>query len=313
VNSEIPEIVTHEPTVWITVIHWRAPDRTRLCLDSLKKLSYSNVKIVLVDNGSPDQSGASIGTDYPEVELLPTGKNLGFAGGSNFGIRFALENGAKWIWLLNNDTEVDPASLTILMKAVTDDPKAGVLSATVITESDNEKTEAGFGQIDFLKAKTYLKPPEIESGNALPCAWLAGCNLLLNAEAISQLGAFNEDYYLYFEDTELCHRFNQNGWSCLLVPAARIAHVGGASTQGERQYWRSYYYARNRLLFFLTYCKDWRLIPAVLSIFGHTMRHLLVLPFRGERGQKQLKAELLGTRDFFAKRLGEATCLDWCN
>src|SRR5205823_12067704 len=118
-------------------------------------------------------------------------------------------------------------------------------------------------------------------------------------------GMFDEDYFIYFEDADLCYRMARAGWHCLLVPSARVEHVGASSDAG-RSFWRAYYYTRNRLLFFLRYLHGFAAIPALFAIYGHLARHAIVLPFRGEDGRKQLKAEYIGLRDYLSHKLGKS-------
>jgi len=299
------------PLVWIIVLHWQGAEFTRACLTSLQNLDYPYYQVLLVDNGSPDHSGPDIAASFPNVTLLSLPENLGFAGGCNAGIIFALEKDANWIWLINNDTVIPADCLSILMRNAVQNPQAGALGAVVHTGNDRVSI-SGPGTIDFARAKTFLKE-EIPSTETVSCDWVSGCNLLLRADALRQAGLFDEDYFLYFEDTELCHRLRQYNWSCLLVTGAHIKHVGSASTQGSRSVWRAYYYIRNRLLFFHRNSPGATFLIAWFSMFTHLIRHALVLPFRGERGRNQLRAEYLGFRDYVCNRLGRAQCLDWCD
>jgi GT2 family glycosyltransferase len=298
--------------VWIIVLHWRGSDHTKTCLTSLRNLSYGNFKTLLVDNGGPDKDGEAIARNFPEAALLKLEENLGFAGGANAGIDYCLKQGAKWIWLLNNDTKVDIESLSLLMDCAEKNLDAGAVGAMVHTGSGETYAASGRGEIDFRKAKTYLRQ-DVPQGQAwVECAWISGSNLLMRAEALEQVGAFDERYFLYFEDTDLCHRLRLAGWKCLLVPKAKVEHVGGASTEGALRYWRAYYYTRNRLLFFRQNVGGIKALPAHAAIAGHLLRHALVLPARGDHGRKQLKAEFLGLCDYVNGRLGKAQCLDWC-
>lgn len=301
-----------KPTIWIIVLHWRGADYTKACIASLRGLTYPNYKVLLVDNGSPDKDGPAIAKFFPEVTLLQLEENLGFAGGANAGIKYCLNQKAEWIWLLNNDTKVAIDSLELLVKEALISPDAGMLGAMVHTGSGDKFVASGRGEIDFLKAKTYLKQDVPQGKTSVACDWISGSNLLMRATALTQSGLFDETYFLYFEDTELCHRMRLSGWQCLLVPKAKVEHVGGASTEGERRYWRFYYYTRNRLLFFRHYLKGSRALPAHFFIAGHLVRHLISLPLKGSRGIKQLRAEYLGLRDYIYGKLGKATCLTWC-
>jgi hypothetical protein len=294
------------------VLHWQASHYTRACLASIRGLHYANYETLLVDNGSPDQSGTAIARQFPEVSLLTLAENRGFAGGCNAAIDYGLEHGAQWIWLLNNDTKVAVDSLELLMAAAVTRADAGALGAVVRTGAGEHFATSGPGQIDFVRAKTYLRRRIPEGQQPVEAEWLSGSNLLLNVEALRRVGRFDEDYFLYFEDTDLCYRLRRHGWKCMLVPAAQVEHVGGASTEGKRAYWRAYYYTRNRMLFFFKHKKGPATVLPLIFIAGHLARHTLVLPFRGEPGRHQLRAELLGLRDYLQGRLGKATCLDWC-
>jgi GT2 family glycosyltransferase len=297
-------------------------EKTRRCLTSLRAKSYQNSHVLLVANGSPDGDSAQLATEFPEVEVLTLDRNYGFAGGCNRGMEKALADQADFIWLLNNDAIAKPESIEHLVKAAIANPEAGALGAIVLEGHSSKAEEAGLGEINFKKAKTYLrKTGQEKSGSQTSskqekglysCSWLSGSNLLLRSSALSKVGLFDERYYLYFEDVELCKRLTDAGFKCLLVPGSTIEHEGNASTQGGLSLWRSYYHSRNRLLFFMQYCSPSQRPIALLSIWGHFIKHCFTLPLRGKAGRARLKAEWLGLNDYYSKRLGPATCLDWC-
>ncbi len=304
------------------VLHWRGMEKTRRCLTSLRATSYQNSHVLLVANGSPNGDSAQLATEFPEVEVLTLDRNYGFAGGCNRGMEKALADQADFIWLLNNDAIAKPESIEHLVKAAIANPEAGALGAIVLEGHSSTAEEAGLGEINFKKAKTYLrKTGQDKSGSQTSskqekglysCSWLSGSNLLLRSSALSKVGLFDERYYLYFEDVELCKRLTDAGFKCLLVPGSTIEHEGNASTQGGLSLWRSYYHSRNRLLFFMQYCSPSQRPIALLSIWGHFIKHCFTLPLRGKAGRARLKAEWLGLNDYYSKRLGPATCLDWC-
>lgn len=304
------------------VLHWRGMEKTRRCLTSLRATSYQNSHVLLVANGSPDGDSAQLATEFPEVEMLTLDRNYGFAGGCNRGMEKALADQADFIWLLNNDAIAKPESIEHLVKAAIANPEAGALGAIVLEGHSSTAEEAGLGEINFKKAKTYLRKTGQDKSNSqnstqqekggYSCSWLSGSNLLLRSSALSKVGLFDERYYLYFEDVELCKRLTDAGFKCLLVPGSTIEHEGNASTQGGLSLWRSYYHSRNRLLFFMQYCSPSQRPMALLSIWGHFIKHCFTLPLRGKAGRARLKAEWLGLNDYYSKRLGPATCLDWC-
>lgn len=301
-----------EPLVWILVLHWRGIDLTRACLESVQKLTYANHKILLVDNGSDERDGEKLEKEFPLVTVIRLSENFGFAGGCNRGMEYCLEHGAEYIWLVNNDARVAEDSLTLLVQQAQQKTEAGALGGAVVDSlsAKEKRVEASRGTINFRSAKTKVVSQLVTEPTYSD--WLHGSNLLLRAKTLREVGLFDERYFLYFEDTELCHRMNLKGWKCLFVPDAQIEHLGSASTQDSRRHWRSYYYIRNRFLFFNTYLKGAASVPATFNMLMHVARHALVLPFRGEDGRNKLRAELLGTRDYFSQKFGRATCLDWC-
>lgn len=299
------------PKVFVAVLHYTGADNTRACLRSVKKLNYKDFEVLVTDNCSPDGSGKLIAQEFPECHHLSLPDNLGFAGGSNAGINWCIERGADWVWILNNDTEVDPSSLGNLVEVAERENQAGIIGAAILTPSATGYSRSGTGSIDFNKAKTFERGQVDDNAQSIECQWVSGCNMLVRASAFKEMNGFDERFFLYFEDTDLCWRMNQAGWKCLFVPSARINHEGGASTQGKLAVWRSYYYTRNRFLFFMKNRTGLAALPTLLSIYSHLARHCLVLPFRGENGRRQLKAELLGLKDYLNGSFGKATCLDF--
>ena len=119
------------PNVYIVVVNWNGWQHTVRCLDSLRKLEYPNYRVVTIDNGSTDGSAERIRAAHPDVELVESGRNLGFGGGSNIGIKLALDRGADYVWVLNNDIEVEPDTLTSLIAVARSRPGIGVVGAAV--------------------------------------------------------------------------------------------------------------------------------------------------------------------------------------
>ena len=301
------------PLVFINILHWRGVDHTRRCIESVLKLKYANFKVLLVDNGSSnEESKPLMQLDAKRLLWLRLPENRGFSGGHNAGIKMALENGAEFIWLLNNDATVEEDCLDKLVRIAQKQDHVGALNAAVLDTVPGSEASAattrGQGVIDYRRGKTLLQAgPDKEF---VDCEWLAASNLLLRRQAIEETGTFDERYFLYFEDVELCQKLRLRGWRCLFVPGARITHVGGASTEDNLKHWRSYYYTRNRLLFFQTYANLPQRLSSFFSIWMHLIRHCFSLSIKGEKGRKQLKAEIQGARDFLAGRFGQCSDLD---
>lgn len=297
--------------VWVAVLHYMGIEHTRECLKSIQMLDYRPFQILITDNCSPDKSGTLLHAEFPEChyQLLPD--NKGFAGGSNASVNYCIEHGAEWVWILNNDTTLDSDSLGKLLSVAEKQPAAAVLGAAVFTPTESGFHQSGIGQIDFAKAKTYERGAVDQSQESIMCQWLSGSNMLIRSKAFKEIGGFDEKFYLYFEDTDLCWRLKEGNWNCLFVPSAKLKHIGNASTQGKLAVWRAYYHTRNRLLFFLKIKHGLAAIPILFAILSHVLRHCLVLPFRGEDGQRKLRAELLGLKDFFSGKFGRGESLDF--
>ncbi|MBS1990604.1 MAG: glycosyltransferase family 2 protein [Cyanobacteria bacterium SZAS LIN-3] len=309
------------PLVTVQILHWRGLDKTRECLRSVLAIQYPNLHVLLVDNGSDGGDHKILKEEFgttKNFEILALDQNYGFAGGSNRGLEHAIKGGAEFVWLLNNDATVRPETLMSLIEVAIANPGAGALGALVVEGAEPQEAgaEVGVGAINFLKAKTYLqKLPNLQAQGVSTfhrCEWLSGSNLLLRSAALDKVGFFDERYYLYFEDVDLCLRLTRAGYACLLVPGSIVRHEGNASTQGGLSLWRAYYHTRNRLLFFMQNTPPASRFVALVAIFAHFLRHCVSLPLKGRAGRAKLHAEWLGLRDYFAGRVGRAACLDWC-
>jgi len=295
------------PSVCVVVLHWRGIEHSRKCLASLQQLTYPNLDVLLVDNGSDGYDGEQLKQEFARIALLRLTENFGFSGGCNAGIDYALNRRAAFVWLLNNDAVVFPDTLTELVAATATDPTAGAAGAVILDETADGSggiTGKGHGVIDFRHAKSFLLAPSSES--IVACDWLSGSSLLLRSTALSEAGKLDDRYYLYFEDVELCFRIRRNGWRCLLAPKARIRHSGYASTSGSRVLWRYYYGARNRLYFFHENTRGGVWLGCMLRLFGRLLRHMISAPLGGKNKRVKLKGEFLGTLDFVRGRTGRA-------
>ncbi len=130
------------PAIFIVILNWNGWRDTHACLGSLTGLTYPNSRGVVVDNASADGSEARLRALHPALTLLQSGANLGFAGGNNVGLRYALENGAEYVWLLNNDTLVEPDALTALVDKMQREPDLGLCGSTLLYEADRNTVQA---------------------------------------------------------------------------------------------------------------------------------------------------------------------------
>jgi GT2 family glycosyltransferase len=203
---------------------------TTECLHSLLNSDYANLLVLLVDNGSPDGSGERIRLSFPEIEFLQTGQNLGYTGGNNRGIKWALERDADYVLILNNDTVLDPCAVSKLVDtAESSDQQVGGVAPKVLYYDEPERIWYGGGEFSPIKGlglhwqEGELDRPD-EAEKEREVTFMTGACCLLSAEALSELKGFDEDFFAYVEDAELSLRMRQAGYKMNYQPAARVLH-----------------------------------------------------------------------------------------
>lgn len=239
--------------VAVVVLNWNGCDDTLACLDSLAMVSYANLSVIVVDNGSSDGSVGAIRARHPAVQVIETGRNLGFAGGNNVGIRHALEHGADYVLLLNNDTEVDPGLVDAFVAAARRHPQAAAFGARIYFHAEPRRIWYA-GAVWNADTARFEQVGEglIDDGAAFETegetAYACGCAMFVPAQRLCDLGLLDERYFLYFEETDWCFRARAAGYPSIFVPSARLWHKVSAAVGGEGSPLMLYFVTRNRLL-----------------------------------------------------------------
>jgi GT2 family glycosyltransferase len=253
-KSERHQLKAESPLVVIVILNWNGANDTVACLVSLERISYANFRTCVVDNGSVDNSVAAIRTNFPDIELIETGLNLGFAAGNNVGIRRALESGADYVLLLNNDTEVDPGLLDAFVAAARQRPDAGVFSAKIYFHAEPRRVwYAGSAWNPAAARFDQLGEGVLDDGRPAfttmaETAYACGCAFFVPAARFRELGLLDEDFFLYFEETDWCFRARAAGHPSIFVPDAKLWHKVSVSFGGEGSPLALYFLTRNRLL-----------------------------------------------------------------
>lgn len=240
-----------DKAVYIIVLNWNGKEDTLDCLRSLRSTDYARYKIVLVDNGSQDGSVDAVRDGFPEAEIIEIGKNLGFAGGNNVGIEYAVKAGADYVFLINNDTTVHPDYLKELVAVAESDPGIGAAGSKIYYHSEPDRIWFAGGKINWLKNKgEHIGLDEIDQGQydqVREVGYLTGCALLVKREVIEQVGVLEDDYFLYYEDADYSLRIQNAGYKTVYVPSSKIYHKVSRSTKpGSSSY--VYYHVRNGLV-----------------------------------------------------------------
>jgi len=241
-------------------------DRLRLerCLSSLEEEARNlGAKVIVVDNNSTDGSEELVRASFPWVELITSSENLGYARANNRGIR---ESRGKFILFLNPDTVLPRGALTELLTGLEARPEAGAIGPALVHE--DQSFQISFGRkVSFLSEliqksvrNPYYKARLKAAARAWEVGWLSGACLLLRRPALEAAGLFDENFFLFFEDIDLCLRMRQQGFRLIFDPRIKVLHVGGASTSRQKlasrlEYRRSqvYFYRKHnsRLSLFL--------------------------------------------------------------
>jgi GT2 family glycosyltransferase len=224
------------PNLFVIILNWNGRDVITECIDSLREVNYPPLRIVVVDNNSQDDSPQLVRDNYPEVEMIENEENLLFAAGNNVGIRYALQQGADYILLLNNDTEVDADFSRHLVDALDSDERNGIAGPKILYHHEAERIWYGGGgfypliwiprHLNIRKSDQKLGQQRIETG------YVSGCAMLIKREVIEDIGLLDSSYYMYCEDVDYCLRASIAGWKCVYEPSARVYHKVSASSGG---------------------------------------------------------------------------------
>jgi GT2 family glycosyltransferase len=301
------------PKVHIIILNWNGKNDTLECLDSVTKLVYPNLAITVVDNGSSDDSVVVIRQKYRSLHLIETQENLGFAEGNNVGARYALEFGAEYILLLNNDTTIEPNAISYLIEFAEAHEEVGIVGPKILFYSQPKRIWFAGGIIDFDNGTSHRGGGRKDDGSfdeVVEVDYITGCALLIKAAVIEKIGLMMPDYFLLFEETDWCLRARNAGFKIFYVPAARVYRkcstsfsFGKAHThkQVRAPSW-IYYYVRNSLLFTKRHLKGTARIRACVKCAKRSFKWL---EWKTAEGRfRRLLAIVTGCLDFCLGRFG---------
>lgn len=295
-----------KPFVVCIILNTNRRDDTLECLDSLSKNNYSNFKTLVLDNHSTDGSVEAIQNRFPEVQIIPIGENRGYAGNNNVGIQAALGQQADWVFILNEDTILDPECLALLMEEATKNAQIGIVGPMVYHHDEPNIIQSAGGLLgphwqsihlgkDEKDTGQWQKPHEVE--------WISGCAIMVRRQLIEQVGMIDERFFYYWEETEWCIRARKAGWRIVHVPVAQIWHKGV-----QRNYTPPpslmYYSTRNRLL---TLKKHKAPISVISRAWFEILRTLVSWSVKPKWRSMRIHrdAMLQGSIDFLRRRWGK--------
>lgn len=303
--------------IFLVILNWNGWKMTLGCLKSLEGIKRDGfvVEVVVVDNGSTDESVERINEltklriNELAIKLIKNKENLGFAGGNNVGIKYALENKADYVCLLNNDTRVSPDFLVELVKVAGEDRAIGVVGGKIYFEKGYEFHKERYQESELGKVIWYAGG-KVDWQNVLASHrgvdevdrqqydrteetdYVNGCLMLIKREVFEKIGLLDKKYFLYFEENDFSQRAKQAGFKLYFAPKAVIWHLNaGSSAPGSGLH--DYFLTRNRLLFGL----HWAPFRSKAALIKESFRILV----GGRPWQKT------GVRDFYLGRFGRGS------
>lgn len=298
--------------VFISLLTYNGHDQTIQCLRSLEKVKMNDIElhVMVIDNASKEKFYYPYSPKHYGLMLIHQPQNLGFAGGHNVGIKHALEKGADYVLILNNDTIVDPSFLEILVAKMEEDEKIGATVPKIYFRKGHEYYTDKYAEKDLGKVFWYAGGymdwaniighhrgvDEVDKGQydkTEQTELLTGCCVLLRTEALKKVKGFDDRYFLYYEDADLNERLKQEGYSIWYVPDSVIWHNNAGSTGGSGSVLQDYYISRNRMLFGMTH--------APLRTKVALVRESIRLLRNGREWQKK------GVADFYLRKFGKGS------
>jgi len=238
------------PRVTIVTVNWNQFEDTCACLDSLIAQTGVVTDLIVVDNGSTDGSGLKLQEKYPQVTIIMSDENTGFAKGFNLGIQLALTFAADNIMIVNNDTVAEKDMIKKMLGEMGDEC-VGVTSPLIMYYSDPKRIWSSGGDVNAL----ILMPIDAHHRNehlteSVYRTFLSGCCLLMKKALIESVGLFDERFFLYFEDLDYCLRIMRSGWRMKVVPSARLLHKVSLSSGGARSPQERYFISLSTILYY---------------------------------------------------------------
>lgn len=270
------------PKIFIVVLNYNGYGVVKKCLSSVFKTEYPNFEVVFVDNDSKDGSLEEAKLNFSKAHFIKNGSNFGFGAGNNVGIRFALERMADYVLLLNNDTIVDPKFLTKLI-SVAEKEKAGIASPVIFDYQGKNIWFSG-GKINWWKMKTVHrnKPSTKEFFES---DFISGCSMLVSKDVFAEIGLFDEDFFLYWEDADLSFRAKKAGFKNLIVSSSWIYHLEKSQKDSKSKiYWLVF----SGLLFFQKNASFWQRYYLKVYVWIRKIKNQLDLALRRNKAEATL-------------------------
>lgn len=275
-------MANNAPLVSIIAVNFNQTAVTAAFLDSVRRLQYPAIEVILVDNGSSDPPGAWLEQHYPEVRYLETGCNLGFAGGNNVGIRAAR---GEYLLLVNNDTELEADVVERLLACFSSADDVGMVCPLLLYHEPADVVQyAGYTPLHPVTARNrtigQFEPDRGQYTEVRETPFAHGAAMFTSRAVLERVGLMAEDYFLYYEELDWSARIRKAGYRILVEPRARVLHKESVSV-GKDSPLKTYFMTRNRMLYMrrhapwwsrMAFMAYWLLVASPIHILRYLIR-----------------------------------------
>lgn len=298
--------------LFVVTVTFNSSKETHDFLESMRNVKTDDfsVDIVVVDNGSKQPFILGTSEKNDRTHLIRLDDNTGFTGGNNVGMQYALENGADYVMLVNNDTIVEPDLVKNLVKVLESNPRIGVTTPKIYFAKGHEFHKDRYKKEDLGKVfwfaggytdwanvmSIHRGVDEVDTGQydkTEQVTFASGCCMMLRREVLGKVGLFDDRYFLYFEDADLNERIQRAGYTIFYVPSAVLWHINAGSTGGSGSLLQDYFQTRNRMLFGMKYAP----LRSKIALIRESIRL-----FRSGRPMQRK-----GIKDFYLGRFGKGS------
>jgi GT2 family glycosyltransferase len=293
-----------EPRIHVIIPHNGGKDLLNGCIQSITESSYSNLNIVVIDNGSTDGSTQSVKNRFTDIELVTNKQNMGFAKAVNQGILHALRKGCDYVFLLNNDTILHPDCLEHLINSVhyDDSPDlVGAVGPKILNFGSERKIWFMGARIDLYRGIWQSTQEDAERVTEVDI--LSGCAVLISSDIFDKIGMFDEDFYTYIEDLDFFIRLNKSDFRIIVNPNAIVWHKAGATAGSGDTPFKIYYTTRNRLLLMRKHARFIHWCYFIPFFIYHLIRRIYLLFISGEIHKSRFLYRAIF--DFLSSRFGK--------
>ncbi|MBL8749617.1 MAG: glycosyltransferase family 2 protein [Planctomycetes bacterium] len=249
-------MVDPAPRTAVLVLNWRRADLTLQCLADVLAVDDVPLEVLVIDNGSGDEGAAglerriaALAREPHRTAFVALPQNLGFAGGMNVGLRWAAERGLPFALVLNNDVRLPRDFLRPLVSVLANDPGVAAVGPTVLRGDGRVWAEGGRVALapNVLRLGGHGRVPKPRESGPEAVQFLPGACVLFRVSAVMDVGAFDEAYFMYWEDVDLCDRLRERGSRIVWLPWVRVVHDSGRSSGGNRSPLRKFFMACNEV------------------------------------------------------------------